>query len=133
MRGSNGYYKRNEKFANACEPGHLEDVLNIARECGDESSKDIAKNLISNAEKIIIDKLNNLLFASSWDDNSPAEIENCLISASKLIDFGTSKSSDIADLCDRVSRRRKDEKAIIFEKDLYKVFKKHAKRKGDKA
>ncbi|MGA2192983.1 MAG: hypothetical protein ABSG42_06380 [Nitrospirota bacterium] len=120
-----------ERFAKTFEPVDLEDGLNSAKECDDESSKKIARNLISNAQRIIIDKLKVLSVASSWEDN-PADIENCLISASMLIDFESSKSSDVVDLYDKVLRRCNDEKVRTFEKEFIRVVKKDADRKGDK-
>jgi hypothetical protein len=118
-------------FAETPEPGTLEDGLILARiilESGDESTINVTNNRISTAEGIITKALTKLSFDLSWENNLPAEIENCLNSASKLIAFGTSNASDMAALHDKVLRRYNDEKATTFEKELYRVFKKHNKR-----
>jgi len=49
-----------------------------------------------------------------------------------LIDFESSKSSDVVDLYDKVLRRCNDEKVRTFEKEFIRVVKKDADRKGDK-
>ena len=129
MDATKGMIKNFDKFAETRDPGHLEDGLIKAREIfesDDESSKGIAKNLISKAEKKIINELNDLLLALSL----PAEIENSLNSAKLMVDFGTPKSSDIADLHDKVEHRFKEEEASNLLKGFFRVAKKDADKKA---